>query len=61
MSFFKSRRRRRILIAIGGTALGIAVLTGLAFWLEIHRETDLADPAAKVTSRFKDFEMADSA
>lgn len=60
MSFFRSRRERKIWLAGAGTLLGIVGVTCFALWLSGRRETDLTDPTAKVTSKFKAGEQVEA-
>ncbi len=60
MGFFKrgkrSQRKRKAWLSLWYTLVGIVVVTGLVGLLERRRDTDLTDPTAGVTSRFKDSE-----
>ncbi|MBT5873948.1 MAG: CRTAC1 family protein [Candidatus Latescibacteria bacterium] len=64
MTFFKrgkkSQRKRKAWLSLWYTLVGIAVVTGLIWLLENQRDTDLTDPTAGVTSRFKDSEVAEN-
>ena len=48
-----SRRKRRAWLSVWYTAGGIAVLTALAWWVQVSRDTDLVDPTRNVTARAK--------
>jgi len=52
----KNRRGRKVLHAFAWTGVGTIVLLGLTLWVEIERNTDLADPTEGVTSVFKSTE-----
>ena len=47
-----NRRIRRLLVAVGLTFAGTALLAAAGVWMERQHDTDLADPTAGVTARF---------
>jgi len=52
----RTRRERKILLSIWGAIVGLTAVTALVVWIEISRNTDLADPTAGITRGFRDAE-----
>ena len=53
----RSQRKRKTLLSILYTIAGVSVIAGFAWWLELHRDTDLTDPTEGITSTFKDTDV----
>ncbi len=51
-----SKRSRKAWLSVLYTTVSLVVVSGLAWFLQVQRDTDLTDPNAKVTSTFKESE-----